>query len=187
MSLRNILLGLLSENSGHGYALRKESAARLGHFRNINEGQLYTELAKMEKEGLVKREIVVPDKGPARKLLHITARGRRTFRQWLLSDSLEDEGVLYDFMQGYPFFTKCNFFQHLEPADAGKKIENQRAILEKKRSAYSEILAKMERRKMDPIRIRILAFGLEEIEHRIRWLEALKSDLVRGLKGSPRT
>lgn len=180
MSLRHILLGLLSENSGHGYALRKQFVTRLGHFRNINEGQLYTELARMEKESLVKREVVAPDKGPARKLFHITAKGRRAFQKWLLSDALEDEGVLYDFMQGYPFFTKCTFFQYMEPGQAAGKIERQRALLEEKKGAYAEILARMERRKADPVRIRILAFGLEEIEHRIRWLGALKEDLTRG-------
>ncbi|MEW6443534.1 MAG: PadR family transcriptional regulator [bacterium] len=179
MSLRHVLLGLLSENSGHGYALRKEFVARLGHFRDINEGQLYTELARMEQDGLVKREVVVPDKGPARKLLHITAKGRRTFRQWLLSDALENEGVLYDFIQGYPFFTKCTFLQHLEPARAAEKIDRQCAILEKKRKAYAEILPRMERRGVDPVRVRILAFGLEEMEHRVRWLEALKTELLQ--------
>jgi len=185
--LRNILLGLLSENSGHGYALRKEFVTRLGHFRNINEGQLYTEVARMEKEGLVKRQTVVPEKGPARKLLHITAKGRRVFQQWVLSDALEDEGVLYDFIQGYPFFTKCNFFQHLEPVQAAKKIDQQCAILGRKKKAYAEILSRMERRGVDPVRIRILAFGLEEVEHRIRWLESLKADQVLGAKRSSRT
>lgn len=178
MSLRHILLGLLSENSGHGYGLRKDFLSRLGHFRNLNEGQLYTELARMEQEGLVKREVVVPEKGPARKMFHITAKGRKTFRQWLLSDALEDGGVLYDFMQGYGFFTKCTFFQHLDPAEASRKIDRQLEILAKKKEAYREILGKMERRKVDPVRVKILSFGLEEIEHRMRWLASLKEDLA---------
>ena len=46
MSLRHILLGLLSENSGHGCGLRKDFLPRLGHFRNLNEGKLCTELAR---------------------------------------------------------------------------------------------------------------------------------------------
>ena len=92
LSLRHVLLGLLSENSGHGYGLRKNFVHRLAHFRNINEGQLYTQLAKMEEEGLIEREVVVPEKGPARKLLHITPKGKELFQDWLRSDQYEEEG-----------------------------------------------------------------------------------------------
>jgi len=182
LSLRHVLLGLLSENSGHGYGLRKNFVHRLGHFRNLNEGQLYTQLAKMEKEGLIEREVVVPEKGPARKLLHITPKGRELFQDWLRSDQYEDEGVLYDFMQGYPFFTKCNFFQHLEPEEARKKIRAQLTLMEEKRDAYQEVLLRMESQKVDPFRIRILTFGLKEVEHRIEWLNEIESDLSRERK-----
>ena len=182
LSLRHVLLGLLSENSGHGYGLRKNFVHRLGHFRNINEGQLYTQLAKMEEEGLIEREVVVPEKGPARKLLHITPKGKELFQDWLRSDQYEDEGVLYDFMQGYPFFTKCNFFQHLEPEEARKKIRAQLTLMENKRKAYQEVLERMEGQKVDPFRIRILTFGLKEVEHRIEWLNEVQSDLRRERK-----
>lgn len=177
MSLRLILLGLLAENSGHGYGLRKEFVSRLGHFRKINEGQLYTELAKMEKDGWIEREVVVPERGPARKILHITSKGRKVFSEWLLSGAYEDEGVLYDFTQGYPFFSKCTFFRHMKPAAILRKINTQISMIERKKDAYEEILVKMKQRKVDPFRIRILEFGLEEMDHRIRWLKTLKNDV----------
>ena len=182
LSLRHVLLGLLSENSGHGYGLRKKMVHRLGHFRNINEGQLYTQLAKMEKEGLIDREVVVPEKGPARKLLHITQKGKQTFRDWLRSDQHEDEGVLYDFMQGYSFFAKVNFFQHLDPEETRQKIRSQLSLMEERKKAYQEILSQMEQRNSDRFRIRILAFGLKEVEHRIDWLNELEDDLSRDPK-----
>lgn len=178
LSLRHVLLGLLSENSDHGYGLRKQMVHRLGHFRNINEGQLYTQLAKMENEGLIEREVVVPDKGPARKLLHITQKGKETFQDWLRSDRHENEGVLYDFMQGYSFFAKVNFFQHLDPEEARRKVRFQISLMEEKKGAYQEILSQMEQRDADPFRTRILAFGLKEMEHRIEWLNELEGDLI---------
>ena len=182
MSLRRVLLGLLSENSGHGYGLRKRMVHRLGHFRNINEGQLYTQLAKMEKEGLIEREVVVPEKGPVRKVLHITPKGKQTFRDWLRSEQHEDEGVLYDFMQGYSFFAKVNFFQHLNPEETRRKIRSQLSLMEERKKAYQEILSQMEQRNSDRFRIRILAFGLKEVEHRIDWLNELEDDLSRDPK-----
>lgn len=179
MSLRHVLLGLLSENSGHGYGLRKQLVHRLGHFRNINEGQLYTQLARMEEEGLIEREVIVPEKGPARKLLHITENGKRAFREWLRSGQYEGDGVLYDFMHGYPFLTKLSFFMHLEPGEAQEKVRDQIVRMEQKKKAYQEILSQMERRRADPFRIRILAYGLGEVERRIDWLKGLEHDLVR--------
>jgi DNA-binding PadR family transcriptional regulator len=173
------LLGLLSENSGHGYGLRKQLVHRLGHFRTINEGQLYTQLARMEEEGLIEREVVVPEKGPAKKLLHITERGKQAFREWLRSDQYERDGVLYDFMHGFPFLTKCSFFKHLDPEEARRKVRAQVARMEQKKAAYQEILSQMERRRADPFRIRILAYGLGEVERRIDWLKELERDLIR--------
>lgn len=176
MSLRYVLLGLLTESSTHGYGLRKMILHRLGHFRSINEGQLYTELSKMEKDGLIEREVEVPEKGPARKMVHITPEGRLDFQQWLLSDQYEENGILYDFIQGFPFFTKCSFFNHLAPEEVRWKLDRQLSHQREKEQAYQEILDKMETRKVDPFRIRILVFGLEEIRHRIRWLETLKEE-----------
>lgn len=180
MSLRFVLLGLLSENSGHGYGLRKQILHRLGHFRNINEGQLYTELAKMEREDLAEREVVIPEKGPSRKLIHITRKGRQRFMDWLRSDMYEDEGVLYDFMQGYPFFTKCTFLSHLDPEQAREKIRNQMKLTDKKKAAYKEIFQKMKSRRADPYRIRILEFGRREMELRSRWLRELLESIPEG-------
>jgi len=177
LSLRYILLGVLAENSNHGYALKKLILHRLGHFRNINEGQLYTELAKMEKEGLTEREVEVPDKGPARKRIHITPKGRQAFQDWMLSDQYEDNGVLYDFMQGYPFLTKLSFFDYLDPEEARKKIDQQIALVQRKKEAYETITPQMKERGADRFRIRILEFGTREQEHRIQWLESLKDEL----------
>ena len=78
-------------------------------------------------------------------------------------------------MQGYPFFTKCSFLKYLEPEEARKKIRAQATLMEEKKKAYQEILSQMERRKVDPFRIRILAFGLKEVEHRIEWLNELEN------------
>jgi DNA-binding PadR family transcriptional regulator len=177
LSLRYVLLGLLSENSGHGYGLRKMILHRMSHFRQINEGQLYTELARMEKEGLTEHEVEVPDKGPARKLIHITPRGREAFLEWLRSDQYEEDGILYDFIQGYPFFTKCTFLNHLDGPEALAKIGRQIAILEKKKEAYQEILPRMKKRGADRFRVRILEYGVQEMEHRIRWMEEMTKEL----------
>jgi len=155
----------------------------MSHFRNINEGQLYTELARMEKDGLTEREVQVPEKGPVRKLIHITPAGREAFLDWMRSDQYEEDGVLYDFIQGYPFFTKCTFLNHLDAPGAVEKIVRQISILERKKEAYGEILARMKARRANRYRVRILEYGLEEMEHRIRWLEEMRRELQEEAEG----
>lgn len=179
LSLRFVLLGLLCEKPGHGYGLRKKMLHRMSHFRNINEGQLYTELAKLEKEGLTRSEVEVPEKGPARRLVHVTPEGREAFLEWMRSDRYEEDGVLYDFIQGYPFFTKCTFLDHLDGQAAAEKVRRQIAITEEKREAYREILPRMKKRGASRLRIRILEYGVAEMEHRLRWLDGLTKELER--------
>ena len=79
-------------------------------------------------------------------------------------------------MQGYPFFSKCSFFKHLKPREVIQKVEQQQTLVQAKQSAYREILAGMKDRKADPYRIRILEFGLQEMEHRLQWLEELRGN-----------
>ena len=85
-------------------------------------------------------------------------------------------------MQGYSFFAKVNFFQHLDPEETRRKIHSQLSLMEERKKAYQEILSQMEQRKADRFRIRILAFGLKEVEHRIDWLNELEDDLSRDPK-----
>jgi DNA-binding PadR family transcriptional regulator len=53
MSVRNGLLALLAEGSRHGYELRKELEERTGALWDLNVGQVYTTLARLERDGLV--------------------------------------------------------------------------------------------------------------------------------------
>jgi DNA-binding PadR family transcriptional regulator len=53
MSIRHGLLALLSQGSRHGYQLRAEFEASTGATWPLNIGQVYTTLARMERDGLV--------------------------------------------------------------------------------------------------------------------------------------
>lgn len=53
MSVRSGLLALLTEQPMHGYQLRQEFEARTGGTWPLNIGQVYTTLARLERDGLV--------------------------------------------------------------------------------------------------------------------------------------
>ncbi|HMX66030.1 MAG TPA: PadR family transcriptional regulator, partial [Microthrixaceae bacterium] len=53
MSVRNGLLALLASNPRHGYELKKELEERTGSLWELNVGQVYTTLSRLERDGLV--------------------------------------------------------------------------------------------------------------------------------------
>ena len=53
MSVRNGLLALLATGNHHGYELRKELEERTGSMWDLNVGQVYTTLGRLERDGFV--------------------------------------------------------------------------------------------------------------------------------------
>ena len=51
MSVRHALLALLGQGPRHGYGLKHEFEARLGQTWPLNVGQVYTTLARLERDG----------------------------------------------------------------------------------------------------------------------------------------
>ena len=64
MSVRNGLLALLTTGPRHGYELKKELEDRTGSLWELNVGQVYTTLSRLERDGLVERTVhpVIPPK-----------------------------------------------------------------------------------------------------------------------------
>ncbi|HWD04098.1 MAG TPA: PadR family transcriptional regulator [Amycolatopsis sp.] len=82
MSLRHAALGLLADQPGSGYDLLKRFQTAMANVWSATQSQLYGELAKLEKAGLIK----VTSSGPrGRKEYEITPEGREELRSWLLS------------------------------------------------------------------------------------------------------
>lgn len=82
MPLAHALLSLLARGDKHGYELRRDVEREFGPDWRIDFGQLYRELARMEREGWVKARAEIKAKGPARKVRIITPAGRRELTRW---------------------------------------------------------------------------------------------------------
>jgi DNA-binding PadR family transcriptional regulator len=81
VSVRHALLALLSEGPKHGLQLREEFEARPGEVRQLNVGQLYATLGRLERDGLV--ESGDPGAAGLRKEFRITAGGAGELAAWL--------------------------------------------------------------------------------------------------------
>lgn len=81
MPIRHGLLALLERGPMHGYQLRLEFEAATGATWPLNVGQVYTTLARLERDGLVE-PAAGHDGADARVTYRITTAGSDELRDW---------------------------------------------------------------------------------------------------------
>ena len=79
MSVRLGLLALLAEQDRYGYQLRQEFEQRTGGTWPINIGQVYTTLARLQRDGLVTESGRQPD---GSVVYQLSPAGRDEVEQW---------------------------------------------------------------------------------------------------------
>jgi PadR family transcriptional regulator, regulatory protein AphA len=129
MSLRFALLGLLSDQSMSGYDLTKRFEKSMGNVWPARHSQIYPELNKLNKEGLI--EIVA--EGPrGRKEYQATESGRAAVHQWLTEIptdwSFRSEPMLRSF-----------FLWMLTPAEARTYLRDYRKWFERRLNSHNEV------------------------------------------------
>ena len=82
MSIRQGLLALLEQGPMYGYQLRSEFEARTGATWPLNVGQVYTTLARLERDRLVEP---AGDDGEGHAVYRITDAGRDEVAAWFSS------------------------------------------------------------------------------------------------------
>jgi DNA-binding PadR family transcriptional regulator len=80
VAVREGLLALLAEAPAHGYQLKTEFEQRTGGSWQLNIGQVYTTLQRLERDGLV--TAVDEDAGDERRTVAITDAGRAELDRW---------------------------------------------------------------------------------------------------------
>lgn len=81
--MSSITLVLLCESPAHGYALFKEMCD-MGVFEDgVDASAIYPTLKALEAEGFIEPELVDEGAGPARKVFHITAAGRKALEEFV--------------------------------------------------------------------------------------------------------
>jgi DNA-binding PadR family transcriptional regulator len=82
VSVRNALLALLEQGPRYGYQLRVEFEHRTGGTWPLNVGQVYTTLARLERDGLVEGR---GSDGEGHVMYAVTAAGRHEVVSWFTS------------------------------------------------------------------------------------------------------
>ncbi len=83
MSLRHVLLTVLSKEANSGYGIGKLLQRELSHIWDARLQQIYSELAKLEADGLMDVETVDLSNRLAKKIYSLTADGKAELDRWL--------------------------------------------------------------------------------------------------------
>ncbi|MFE9634082.1 PadR family transcriptional regulator [Streptomyces sp. NPDC006463] len=87
MALRHAVLAALLDGEYSGYQLAKVFDVSVANFWHALPQQLYTELAKLEQEGLVAGRQVVQETRPNKRLFQVTAAGRAALEEFAAAAS----------------------------------------------------------------------------------------------------
>jgi DNA-binding PadR family transcriptional regulator len=137
-TLRYALLGLLARKPLSGYDLKKRMEERVGFFWSARHSQIYPELARLEREGMVTHKVVEQSDRPDKKVYEATSAGLAALKEWVTAPvnprPARDELVL-----------KAYSLWLAEPEEALALFREQERRHEEQLRQYEEIRAWMER------------------------------------------
>ncbi|MFF8263360.1 PadR family transcriptional regulator [Streptomyces virginiae] len=142
MALRHAVLAALLDGEFSGYELAKSFDIGVANFWHASPQQLYTELAKLEQEGLVEGRQVVQEARPNKRLFHVTDAGRaelEAFAAAAVKPSVIRDDLLVKVQNADRIGTASVIAQLDErAADADAKIDLLGRVLRKMRGDLDE-------------------------------------------------
>ncbi len=173
--LKFALLGLLASDPKHGYDLKNELEQALGGHWEINFGQIYTTLARLERDELVQDTAKDRD-GRGKKTYRITPAGRRELAAWF-EKPVEKPRQMRD-----EFFIKLIVGRLAGETDPVRIIDRQReAYLTQLRD-----LTALAGRAGDPNIDLMVEGAILHLQADLRWVDLCEERLERGAPATAR-
>jgi PadR family transcriptional regulator AphA len=166
-----VILGMLRDEPRSGYEIKQAVDRSTRFFWAASYGQIYPELRKLAKAGLVGGE-AQPTGGRKRIVYRLTDAGREELRSWLAEPpehlELRDEGLLKLFFAGAA-----------EPGKAVEIIDAKQRLMEEKLAVLRAIEPHAaEYASSDPYPYLVLRYGVESSEWVIAWCERARAELT---------
>lgn len=166
--LRFVLLGLLDAEPRYGYELKAVFEQFLGGTWPLNIGQIYTSLARLEEEGLVRSQVVPQGSTPDRKVYEVTRQGRKELATW--ANTIADEPVKLR----EELFLKVAVLSLKDGPAARKVIHRQRIAHLARLADLGELQDDPEHH---PATGLLLEAAMLRTEAELKWLDAVESRL----------
>ena len=167
MSLKYGVLGLLTGEPLHGYEVKNRFEAMLGGTWEVNIGQIYTTLQRLERDGLVRP---VGDRGDRGKQAYeLSLEGRKALDEWLAQPDSGPQSLHED------IYVKLLLATRIANGDLRQLLGRQkRAYLQRLRD-----LNRLEERARRDGRIdlaRLVRGALLHTEADLKWIDELSSE-----------
>jgi DNA-binding PadR family transcriptional regulator len=167
-----VVLGMIALGERTGYDIKRTVEHSTAFFWGASYGQIYPELERLERAGLVKGKAQTGGRG--RREYTVTARGRRALTEWLSADAplafnTRDEGLLKQ------------FFGDLVPLEV--QLENVRRVIAQNESGlafFRTIVA-------EGSTADVLEYGIDFLEWNIQWWRGFEGRLKRRARAPRRS
>jgi DNA-binding PadR family transcriptional regulator len=167
--MRYPFLALLASGPAHGYELKQAFEERFGRLLPpLNAGQIYTTLARLERDGLVSADDVAQNGRPNKRVYELTDGGRAALAEWVAAPApgarLKDE-----------FFVKLVL--------AGLTgVAEPKALIDRQRREYLQSLRDLdrlgaERRGGDPAAELLIEGAALHLQADLKWLDLCEQRL----------
>jgi DNA-binding PadR family transcriptional regulator len=168
--VKNVLLGLLATGPKHGYELKTDFEDLLGGTWDLNIGQVYLTLGRLERDGLVSSDVVPQESRPDRKVYAITKLGRKELDRWS-SEPVQDPVHLRD-----ELLLKVMVHALVESDDPHDLIWAQR---QRHLELLSQLLALRDEPDLGASTELLVEAGVAHLEADLKWLDVVERRLGR--------
>lgn len=172
------ILGLLSLAPLSGYDIKKMTDNSIAHFWNENFGHLYPVLGRMEREGLVSRQVMHTAGRPDRSVYTLTDAGREALAGWLVREP-EDPPTRIELLLQVFFAGSLPFPVVIE------KIQREKEHTEARLAVFDAIERHIVENNEHPDRgdvpfwLMTLSFGIHRSRAAVAWCDETLETLFR--------
>ncbi|MGH2487894.1 MAG: PadR family transcriptional regulator [Ktedonobacterales bacterium] len=170
MSLKFGILGLLTEESLHGYEVKQRFEAMLGGTWEVNIGQVYSTLQRVERDGLVEAVGERGDRG--KQAYRLTNEGRRALEEWLAQPEAEPQELRQE------LFVKLLLIRRLANGNLRDLLLRQRRVYLQRLRDLAELERRMRREGRDDLAL-LLTGAVLHTEADLKWLDAYIEESAR--------
>lgn len=173
LSVKHAILGLLASKPLHGYELKAGFEALVPTIE-LNVGQVYTTLDRLNRDQFVTYEVVNQSERPDKKVYALTDVGRKELREWLATPSGVDLNLRNE------TFLKLMLARRLRGADPIKVLTVERRASFERLHEVMEAKARVEQERASLQTVLLLDLAALRLEAFLKWLdhceEALKKE-----------
>ena len=172
-----VILGMLRLGVRTGYDIKQTIEFTTRFFWNASYGQIYPELRRLERAGLVESELD-PASGRKRTLYRLTPAGERALLDWL-----SGPGDLFDMRD--EALLKFFFGDLLEPEQVLANLRRRRESFEQVLQLFREIQARPLEEGQDAVYPKkALHYGVDLVQWMVDWYVKAEQELETGGGGA---